>query len=71
MDLAKTMAINVRRARNTKGLTQEELAHRAGLSVRYLGSVERGEVSATVSVLGRLADALKLSPCDLILPTKR
>lgn len=67
MDLAKIMATNVRRARNAKGLTQEDLAHRAGLSVRYLGSIERGEVSASVTILGKLADALRINPCELIL----
>ena len=60
------MAINVRRARHARKLTQEELADRAGLSVRYLGSVERAAVSASVTVLGRLAQALRVDACDLI-----
>jgi transcriptional regulator with XRE-family HTH domain len=49
-------------------MTQEELADRAGLSSRYLGSIERGAVSASVTVLGRLAQALRVSPCELIAP---
>jgi len=51
MDLKKAMATNVRRARHSTELTQEELADRAGLSARYLG---------------RLAQALGVDPCDLI-----
>jgi transcriptional regulator with XRE-family HTH domain len=47
MDLKRTMATNVRRERYARELTQEELADRAGLSARYLGSIERGAVSAT------------------------
>jgi transcriptional regulator with XRE-family HTH domain len=47
-------------------MTQEELAGRTGLSSRYVGSIERARVSASVSVLGRLADALRVDPCDLI-----
>lgn len=66
MDLKEAMAINVRRARHARKLTQEELADRAGLSVRYLGSVERAAVSASVTVLGRLAQALRVDACDLI-----
>ena len=66
MDLKKAMAINVRRERQAKGLTQEELADRASLSARYLGSIERATVSASVTVLGRLAQALRIDPCDLI-----
>jgi transcriptional regulator with XRE-family HTH domain len=70
MDLKDTMAANVRRMRYAKKLTQEELAGRAGISVRYLGSVERARVSATVTVLGQLAKALGADPCDLIRPPK-
>jgi len=66
MDLKRAMAINVRRERHAKELTQEELADRAGLSARYLGSIERASVSASVTVLGRLAQALRIDPCDLI-----
>jgi transcriptional regulator with XRE-family HTH domain len=66
MDLKKAMAMNVRRARQARELTQEELADRAGLSVRYLGSIERGKVSASVTVLGQVAQALRIDPCELI-----
>jgi transcriptional regulator with XRE-family HTH domain len=66
MDLKEAMAVNLRRERHAKELTQEELADRAGLSSRYLGSIERGAVSASVTVLGRLAQALRVSPCELI-----
>jgi transcriptional regulator with XRE-family HTH domain len=66
MDLKKAMATNVRRARHARELTQEELADRAGLSARYLGSIERGAVSASVTVLGRLAQALRVDACELI-----
>jgi transcriptional regulator with XRE-family HTH domain len=66
MDLKDAMAVNVRRARHSKELTQEELADRAKLSVRYLGSIERASVSASVTVLGRLAQALRIDACELI-----
>jgi transcriptional regulator with XRE-family HTH domain len=71
MDLKDSMAVNMRRIRYAKKLTQEELADRAGLSARYLGSIERGNVSASVTVLGRLADALEIDPCELIRSSKR
>jgi transcriptional regulator with XRE-family HTH domain len=58
MDLKEAMAINVRRARHAREMTQEDLADRARLSTRYLGSIERAAVSASVTVLGRLAKAL-------------
>ena len=58
MDLKEVMAINMRRLRYDRKLTQEELAERSGLSLRYVGSIERGAVSASVSVLGKVAEAL-------------
>ena len=71
MDLKEVMATNLRRQRQLQGLTQEELAHRAGLSMRYLGSIERARVSASVTVLGQLARALSIDPCNLIRPPVR
>jgi len=72
MNLTDVMATNVRRARHAGKMTQEELADRARLSARYLGSIERAEVSATVTVLERLAKALGVDPCELIrLPPRR
>jgi transcriptional regulator with XRE-family HTH domain len=72
MDLKRAMATNVRRARHVRELTQEELADRARLSARYLGSIERGAVSASVTVLGQLAQALRIDPCELIrVPPRR
>jgi transcriptional regulator with XRE-family HTH domain len=66
MDLKEVMALNLRRVRHAQSMTQEELAERAALSARYVGSIERASVSASVTVLGRIADALGVSPCALI-----
>ena len=46
MDLKGIMAINLRRIRHVKKMTQEELADSAGLSVRYIGAIERADTSA-------------------------
>jgi transcriptional regulator with XRE-family HTH domain len=66
MDLKEVMAINLRRARHDQQLTQEELAERAGLSARYVGAIERAAVSASVTVLGQIAEALGVEPGDLL-----
>ncbi|MDI6025949.1 helix-turn-helix transcriptional regulator [Corticibacterium sp. UT-5YL-CI-8] len=71
MDLKEVMAINMRRLRHDKELTQEQVAERAGLSARYVGSIERGKVSASVSILGKLAEAFGVDPCELIRVSKR
>jgi transcriptional regulator with XRE-family HTH domain len=66
MDLKENLATNLRRLRNEAGHTQEELADRASISFRYLGAIERGKVSASITSLGKLADALSVDPCKLI-----
>jgi transcriptional regulator with XRE-family HTH domain len=71
MDLKEIMAVNMRRLRHDKNVTQEELAASSGLSMRYVGSIERARVSASVSVLGRIANALNVDPCELIRKTTR
>lgn len=50
--------------RRERSLTQEQLAHLAGVDMRYLGGVERGEHNPTVEVLGKLAEAMAAHPKD-------
>jgi transcriptional regulator with XRE-family HTH domain len=66
MDLKDIMATNLRQLRHSKNLTQEQLAASAALSARYIGAIERGDVSASITVLGRIADALSVEPAVLI-----
>ena len=65
MDLKEVMAINLRRLRHAKGLTQEEMAERAGLTARYIGAIERADVAASVTVLGQVAEGLDVDPAEL------
>jgi transcriptional regulator with XRE-family HTH domain len=65
-DLKETVAANVRRFRNERGWTQEDLADRVGLSARYVGQIERARASMSVTVLGRLAEALRVDPGELV-----
>jgi transcriptional regulator with XRE-family HTH domain len=71
MDLVAILATNLRKARYAKRLTQEELADLAGLSARYIGDIEQAKYAATVRVLGQLAEALRIDPCDLICRPRR
>jgi transcriptional regulator with XRE-family HTH domain len=66
MDLKEIMARNLRRIRHDKHLTQEELADRSGLSARYIGAIERAEMSASIIVLGQIAEALEVEPAVLL-----
>lgn len=59
-------AINLRQRRQLAGLSQEEMAARAGLHRTYVGSVERGERNISVDNMEQLAAALSLDILDLL-----
>lgn len=65
MEIEEVIATNVRRLRHAKKWTQEELAEKARLSSRYVGAIERANVSARVNIVGRIADAFGVEPADL------
>jgi len=56
----------VRRLRESHGWTQEELAERADMSATYLGFVERGENVPTLTIILKLADALRVTPGRMV-----
>lgn len=62
MTLREIVARNLRRLRQAKGLSQEELADRAGINRNYVGMLEREEHAATVDMLEKLAIVLEVEP---------
>jgi transcriptional regulator with XRE-family HTH domain len=66
MDLKDVMATNLRLLRHARNMTQEELAESAVFSARYIGAIERAKASASVTVLGRIVDALSVEATELI-----
>ncbi|MEQ8694095.1 MAG: helix-turn-helix transcriptional regulator [Gammaproteobacteria bacterium] len=56
----------LREERLSAGLTQEELAHRAGLDRTYVGGVERGERNVSLLNIVRLAKSLGIAPSSLL-----
>lgn len=64
--LKKAFGRTVRRLREEAGLSQEQLAHRAGVSRNFEGSVERGESSLSLEVAERVAKALDIRLSDLL-----
>lgn len=59
-------AVNLRQTRLAQGLSQEELAAKAGLHRNYVGSVERNEKNISIDSMERLAIALGLDVVDLL-----
>lgn len=61
-----TFGRNVQTARQALGISQEELAFRAGLHRTYIGMVERAERSISLQNAKKIADALNVKLDSLL-----
>ena len=61
---------NIKHYRKKLGITQEELAKKAGLHRTYIGGIERGERNITLDSLQVIAIALNAAPVELIVEGK-
>ena len=66
MDLREVFAANLRRLRNAKGVSQDELAYEANVSRSYLSQLEKGTFYASLNIVGRLSEALGVEPGELL-----
>jgi transcriptional regulator with XRE-family HTH domain len=66
MEWEAVLGANIRRLRKAKGLTQEQLAHEAGMAMRYVAGVERGEENPSLRFLVKIAEALGVEPGALL-----
>lgn len=66
MEIQAVVGRNVRRYRELKGYSQEELAFQSDLHRTYVSGVERGIRNPTVAILARLAEALGVKPAKLL-----
>lgn len=57
----------VREVRVQVGVSQEELAHRAGIDRSYMSSIERGEQNVGLMSMSRVAAALGVTLSELVL----
>lgn len=60
------LALNLRKFRQAKGLSQEELADRAEIDRTYISAVERSVYAASIDVVDRLARGLGVEAADLL-----
>jgi transcriptional regulator with XRE-family HTH domain len=57
---------NVRRFRQQRKLTQEQLAFDAEIDLTYMGGIERGKRNPSLLVMARIADALRVPLAKLL-----
>jgi transcriptional regulator with XRE-family HTH domain len=64
-DILAAIGEEVRRLRLRRKLSQDELAHKAGLHRAYVGAIERGEKNVTILTLQSVAKAMEVPIRDL------
>lgn len=66
MDIREVFARNLRKYRQGKGLSQEALAHEAGVDRTYISALERSVYSASITMVDKLAKILDVEAADLL-----
>lgn len=66
MEIREVFARNLRKARQAKGLSQEALAHDAGIDRTYISALERGVYGATIDMVDKLAVVLNIEASELL-----
>jgi len=64
MEIREILARNLRLYRQERGLSQEELAYRAGIDRTYVSSLERCVYAATIEIVDKPASALGVEAAD-------
>jgi transcriptional regulator with XRE-family HTH domain len=66
MDVGRRVGAKVRALRSAQGLSQEELADRAGLHRTYISQIERAVKNVTLVSVEKVAKALDVSLAELV-----
>jgi len=66
MTILKQFGLRVRQKRESLGLSQEKFAELADLHRTYISGIERGVRNPTLTVVQKLAKALKVKPGNLL-----
>ncbi len=66
MDIREAFALNLKRLRRARGLSQEELAHRAEIDRTYVSALERSVYAAGIDVVDRIAKVLGVEASEML-----
>lgn len=66
MDIREAFALNLKRLRQARGLSQEELAHRAEIDRTYVSALERSVYAAGIDVVDRIAKVLNVEASEML-----
>lgn len=65
-DFLINLGTHLRQVRESKNFSQQSLADISNLPKTTIGRIERAEISATISTLVKIADALEIEPKELL-----
>lgn len=60
------IAMNLKSARTEQGMTQLDVAEKAGVSVNYYARIERADVKPSVETLEKIIKALNVKSSDIL-----
>lgn len=69
-NMTRVLAANLSKLRKARGLTQESLAEKAGISHRMIQKIELRQSWPSSETLGKLLEALGADPEDLLIDAK-
>lgn len=67
MKLRDQVGLNIQRIRRARGISQEALAHNAGVNRGYIGKLENAKFAASLDMVERIASALNISAAELLI----
>jgi transcriptional regulator with XRE-family HTH domain len=62
----KQLGMRLKMLRMAQGVSQQTLAKKAGITREYVSKLEAGRYDPTISVVQRLAKALKVTVAELV-----
>ena len=70
MDIVKVFGSNLRKYRNSIGLSQEKFAEKCGMHRTYISDIERFQRSIALENIQKIADALEIETYKLFIEDK-
>lgn len=61
----KKLGLNIKRLRNQRSLTQQQLADKIGIGLNFMGKIEVAFSKPSMDTIIKIADALNVSVSDL------
>jgi transcriptional regulator with XRE-family HTH domain len=65
-DTSVKIGQKIKHARQQLGKTQAEVAEKAGLNTNYYARIERGDATATIEAIQKIAKVLNVTSADIL-----